>query len=117
MRREMRGERAEVQAGLEQYAAAGAHRFVIMMLEAALRPENYQAELRRLASSVCVIRYARFRERAARRRDERRRTQPAHHRCREGVDSGDEIAGARSLKLRTTRGEIPIHVVHGPKCG
>ena len=26
---------------------AGAHRFVIMMLEAGLRPENYQAELRR----------------------------------------------------------------------
>jgi probable F420-dependent oxidoreductase len=50
MRREMRGARAEVQAGLEQYAAAGAHRFVIMMLDAALRPENYQVELRRLAS-------------------------------------------------------------------
>lgn len=50
MRREMRGERAEVQAGLGQYAAAGAHRFVVMMLEAGLRPENYQAELRRLAS-------------------------------------------------------------------
>ena len=29
--------------------AAGAHRFV-MMLEAGLRPENYQAELRRLAT-------------------------------------------------------------------
>ena len=50
MRRELRGERADVLAGLEQYAAAGAHRFVIMMLEAGLRPENYQAELRRLAS-------------------------------------------------------------------
>jgi probable F420-dependent oxidoreductase len=50
MRREMRGARAEVHAGLEQYAAAGAHRFVIMMLDAALRPENYQVELRRLAS-------------------------------------------------------------------
>jgi probable F420-dependent oxidoreductase len=50
MRREMRGARAEVQAGLGQYAAAGAHRFVIMMLGGALRPENYQAELRRLAS-------------------------------------------------------------------
>ena len=50
MRREMRGARAEVQAGLEQYAAAGAHRFVIMTLDAALRPENYQAELQRLAS-------------------------------------------------------------------
>lgn len=50
MRREMRGERTDVQAGLGQYAAAGAHRFVIMMLEAGLRPENYQAELRRLAT-------------------------------------------------------------------
>jgi hypothetical protein len=50
MRREMRGERADVQAGLGRYAAAGAHRFVIMMLEAGLRPENYQAELRRLAT-------------------------------------------------------------------
>ena len=28
-----------------------------------------------------------------------------------GVDQGDEIAGARQLKLRTTRGEIPI-IVH-----
>jgi probable F420-dependent oxidoreductase len=50
MRRELRGERAEVRAGLEQYAAAGAHRFVTMMLDVALRPENYQAELGRLAS-------------------------------------------------------------------
>ena len=51
MRREMRGARAEVQAGLEQYAAAGAHRFVIMMLDAALRPENYQAG----AAAACVV--------------------------------------------------------------
>jgi alkanesulfonate monooxygenase SsuD/methylene tetrahydromethanopterin reductase-like flavin-dependent oxidoreductase (luciferase family) len=50
MRREMRGERAEVHTGLAQYAAAGAQRFVIMMLGGALRPESYQAELRRLAS-------------------------------------------------------------------
>ncbi len=50
MRRELRGARAEVQTGLGQYAAAGAHRFVVMMLDAALRPENYQAELSRLAS-------------------------------------------------------------------
>ena len=28
-----------------------------------------------------------------------------------GVDQGDEVAGARQLKLRTTRGEIPI-IVH-----
>jgi probable F420-dependent oxidoreductase len=50
MRRELRGGRAEVQAGLEQYAAAGAHRFVVMMMDAGLRPENCQAELNRLAS-------------------------------------------------------------------
>jgi probable F420-dependent oxidoreductase len=50
MRRELRGGRAEVQAGLEQYAAAGAHRFVVMMMDARLRPENCQAELNRLAS-------------------------------------------------------------------
>jgi probable F420-dependent oxidoreductase len=50
MRRELRGGRAEVQAGLGQYAGAGAHRLVLMMLDAALRPENYQAELSRLAS-------------------------------------------------------------------
>jgi pimeloyl-ACP methyl ester carboxylesterase len=28
-----------------------------------------------------------------------------------GIDQGDEVAGARQLKLRTTRGEIPI-IVH-----
>jgi len=31
-----------------------------------------------------------------------------------GVDPGDEIAGARRLKLRTTRGEIPI-IIHAPE--
>lgn len=50
MRRELRGDRAEIQTGLEQYAAAGAHRFVIMMLGGALRPDTYQAELNRLAA-------------------------------------------------------------------
>jgi len=50
MRRELRGGRAEVQAGLVQYAEAGAHRMVVMMLEAGLRPENYASELRRLAA-------------------------------------------------------------------
>ncbi len=30
------------------------------------------------------------------------------------VESGDEIAGARCLRLRTTRGEIPI-IVHAPE--
>jgi probable F420-dependent oxidoreductase len=50
MRRELRGERAEIQAGLEQYVAAGAHRLVLMMLGSALKPETYQAELNRLAA-------------------------------------------------------------------
>jgi probable F420-dependent oxidoreductase len=49
MRRELRGDRAEVQAGLKQYVDAGAHRFVVMMLEVGLRPQNYASELRRLA--------------------------------------------------------------------
>jgi probable F420-dependent oxidoreductase len=49
MRRELRGGRAEVQAGLAQYGEAGAHRFVVMMQEAALAPENYLSELRRIA--------------------------------------------------------------------
>ena len=30
------------------------------------------------------------------------------------VEPGDEIAGARCLRLRTTRGEIPI-IVHAPE--
>ncbi len=50
MRRELRGARAEVQAVLKHYAEAGAHRFVIMMLDSGLRPEHYAAELRRLAA-------------------------------------------------------------------
>ncbi|HZO80459.1 MAG TPA: LLM class F420-dependent oxidoreductase [Candidatus Binataceae bacterium] len=50
MRRELRGERAEVQAGLKQYAAAGAHRCVLMLIGAQLKPESYAAELRRLAA-------------------------------------------------------------------
>ncbi len=50
MRRELRGARAEVQGGLEQYAAAGAHRFVVMMLDGRLRPDNYRSELERIAS-------------------------------------------------------------------
>lgn len=50
MRREMRGERAEVQAGLEQYAGAGAHRFVLMLIGGQLKADGYAAELRRLAA-------------------------------------------------------------------
>ena len=54
MRREMRGERAGVQAGLEQYAAAGAHRLVIMMLEAGLLPEKLPGRVAPPRVVVCV---------------------------------------------------------------
>ena len=50
MRREMRGERADVQAGLKQYTDAGAHRFVLMLIGGQLKPDGYEAELRRLAA-------------------------------------------------------------------
>ncbi len=50
MRRELRGERADVQTGLKQYADAGAHRFVLMLIGGQLRPDSYAAELRRLAA-------------------------------------------------------------------
>lgn len=50
MRRELRGERIDVQAGLKQYTDAGAHRFVLMLIGAQLRPDNYAGELRRLAA-------------------------------------------------------------------
>ncbi|HLK87900.1 MAG TPA: LLM class F420-dependent oxidoreductase [Candidatus Binataceae bacterium] len=50
MRRELRGARAEVQSGLEQYAAVGAHRFVVMMLDGRLRPDNFRPELERIAA-------------------------------------------------------------------
>jgi probable F420-dependent oxidoreductase len=50
MRRELRGERAEVQAGLKHYAEAGAHRFVLMLIGGQLKPDSYAAELRRLAA-------------------------------------------------------------------
>ena len=49
MRREMRGGRAEVQAGLKEYADAGAHRYVLMLIGGQLKPDGYAAELRRLA--------------------------------------------------------------------
>jgi probable F420-dependent oxidoreductase len=49
MRREMRGTRAEVQAGLKQYADAGAHRYVLMLIGGQLKSDGYAAELRRLA--------------------------------------------------------------------
>jgi probable F420-dependent oxidoreductase len=49
MRRELRGERAEVQAGLAQFAEAGAHRFVLTLIGARLTEASYAAEIARLA--------------------------------------------------------------------
>jgi len=45
----IQGERAAVQEGLENYRKAGAHRFVIGV-QNQLKPENYEAELQRLAN-------------------------------------------------------------------
>jgi len=45
----IQGERAAVQEGLENYRKAGTHRFVIGV-QNQLKPENYEAELKRLAS-------------------------------------------------------------------
>jgi probable F420-dependent oxidoreductase len=45
----IQGERVAVQEGLENYRKAGAHRFVIGV-QNQLKPENYEAELKRLAS-------------------------------------------------------------------
>ena len=42
-------DRSAVQAGVEQYAKAGAHRFVIGV-PSQLKPDQYEAELTRLAS-------------------------------------------------------------------
>jgi len=50
MKREFRGGRAEVQAGLRQYEDAGVHRFVIMLVGVRLDATRYQPELERLAS-------------------------------------------------------------------
>jgi probable F420-dependent oxidoreductase len=48
--RTLRGNRAEVQAGLRQYEDLGVHRLVIMMIANRLGPENYATELERQAS-------------------------------------------------------------------
>jgi probable F420-dependent oxidoreductase len=45
----IQGERAAVQEGLENYRKAGVHRFVIGV-QNQLKPDNYEAELRRLAN-------------------------------------------------------------------
>ncbi|HVA12846.1 MAG TPA: TIGR03619 family F420-dependent LLM class oxidoreductase [Candidatus Binataceae bacterium] len=48
--RALRGDRAEVQEGLRQYAELGIHRFVVMMIANRLNDDNYAAELERIAS-------------------------------------------------------------------
>jgi probable F420-dependent oxidoreductase len=50
MKRGLRGDRGEVQAGLRQYQDAGAHRFVLALIGARLTATNYASELERLAA-------------------------------------------------------------------
>ena len=50
MKRELRGDRANVQSGLREYEDAGAHRFVIMQVGARMTTATYEAELERLAA-------------------------------------------------------------------
>ena len=45
----VQGDRSAVQSGFEQYAKAGAHRFVVG-LPMQVKPDQYEAELTRLAS-------------------------------------------------------------------
>ena len=49
-KREMRGNRAQVQSGLKQYEDVGVHRFIIMQIGGPLDAANYSSELERLAS-------------------------------------------------------------------
>jgi hypothetical protein len=49
-KREMRGNRAQVQNGLKQYEDVGVHRFIIMQIGGPLDAANYSSELERLAS-------------------------------------------------------------------
>jgi probable F420-dependent oxidoreductase len=49
-KRELRGNRAEVQTGLRQYEDVGVHRFIIMQIGGRLDRQNYESELERLAS-------------------------------------------------------------------
>ena len=48
--RALRGNRAEVQAGLRQYEDLGIHRFVLMMIANRLGPDNYATELEKQAA-------------------------------------------------------------------
>jgi probable F420-dependent oxidoreductase len=50
VRREFRGDRAQVQEGLAQYAAAGANRIVLLELYPLFGPDNYESALTKLAS-------------------------------------------------------------------
>jgi probable F420-dependent oxidoreductase len=49
-KRELRGNRADVQSGLKQYEDVGVHRFIIMQIGGRLDAPNYSSELERLAS-------------------------------------------------------------------
>jgi len=49
-KRELRGNRAEVQNGLKQYEDVGVHRFIIMQIGGRLDVPNYSFEFERLAS-------------------------------------------------------------------
>jgi probable F420-dependent oxidoreductase len=49
-KRELRGDRAAVRAGLREYEEAGVHRFVLMLIASRLDRQSYAAELERLAA-------------------------------------------------------------------
>jgi probable F420-dependent oxidoreductase len=49
-KRELRGDRNAVQAGLKEYEDAGVHRFVLMLIGGRLDPQSYAPELERLAA-------------------------------------------------------------------
>lgn len=49
-KRELRGNRSEIQNGLKQYEDAGVHRFIVMQIGGRLEAPNYSSELERLAS-------------------------------------------------------------------
>lgn len=49
-KRELRGSRSDVQAGLKEYEDVGVHRFIIMQIGGRLDAPNYSSELERLAS-------------------------------------------------------------------
>ena len=49
-KRELRGDRGAVQAGLQEYAAAGVHRFVLMLMGTRLDRQSCAGELERLAA-------------------------------------------------------------------